>query len=129
MKYGKLTFSHPDVTYTYKGKNNGSHTHDFGIVKYDSLMQLGGTDANHTGVDDIEEYPDEHEEDVRLYNEAIAQLNAGDANRFPVRQEFYEAMDESFDPSKPMYRNDFDQFLNDKYGIDPDPFETGDFNW
>ena len=47
-------FSHPDVTYTYKGKNNGSHTHDFGIVKYDSLMQLGGTDANHTGVDDIE---------------------------------------------------------------------------
>jgi hypothetical protein len=81
------------------------------------------------GVDDIEEYPDDHEEDARLYNEAIAQLNAGDANRFPVRQEFYEAMDESFDPSKPMYRNDFDQFLNDKYGIDPDPFETGDFNW
>ena len=36
---------------------------------------------------------------------------------------------ESFDPSKPMYRNDFDQFLNDKYGFDPDPFEAGDFNW
>ena len=81
------------------------------------------------GIDDIEEYPDEHEEDAALYNEAIAQLNAGDANRFPVRQGFYEAMDEAFDPSKPMYRNDFDQFLNDKYGIDPDPFETGDFNW
>ena len=81
------------------------------------------------GIDDIEEYPDEHEEDARLYNEAIAQLNAGDANRFPVRQGFYEAMDEAFDPSKPMYRNDFDQFLNDKYGTDPNPFETRNFNW
>ena len=43
-----------DSTYTYTGKNNGSHTHDFGIVKYDSMLQLGGTDANHTGVDDVE---------------------------------------------------------------------------
>lgn len=38
-------------------------------------------------------------------------------------------MDEAFDPSKPMYRNDFDQFLNDKYGVDPNPFENEDFEW
>ena len=28
-----------------------------------------------------------------------------------------------------MYRNEFDQFLNDRYGVDPNPFETGDFEW
>ena len=28
-----------------------------------------------------------------------------------------------------MYRNEFDQFLNDRYGADPNPFETGDFEW
>ena len=49
------------------------------------------------GVEDIEEYPDEHEEDADLYNAATERL--------------------------------FDQFLNDRYGVDPNPFETGDFEW
>lgn len=57
------------------------------------------------GVYDIEEYPEEHEEDDALYNKAIERLNAGKAKRFPVRQKFYEAMDEAFDLSTPMYRN------------------------
>ena len=28
-----------------------------------------------------------------------------------------------------IYRNEFDKFLNDTYGEDPDPFETGEFEW
>ena len=41
--------------YEYKGYNNGSHTHDFGIVKYDSaLTGTPDTDADHTGIDEIE---------------------------------------------------------------------------
>lgn len=81
------------------------------------------------GVDDIEEYPDEFEDDGELYREAIKRLNAGGLKRFPIRVEFYDALDKLYDPDKPLYRNGFEQFMNDTYGVDLGPFETGEFKW
>ena len=81
------------------------------------------------GTEDMEEYPEAHREDQDRYRKAVERLNSGSLKRFPTRNGFYEELDRIYDPAKPMYRNDFDQFLNDVYGIDPDPFETEDFEW
>lgn len=80
-------------------------------------------------VEDIEIYPDEFRADADLYYNAVENLNKNGQKRFPVRTEFYRELDKIYDPSKPMYQDDFDRFLNDTYGEDPDPFETGDFEW
>ena len=80
-------------------------------------------------VSEIEEYPDEYRVDADLYYNAVEKLNADGQKRFPVRTDFYIELDKIYDPSKPMYQDDFDNFLNDTYGEDPDPFETGEFNW
>ena len=80
-------------------------------------------------IEALETYPQDFEEDVKLYHDAIKALNSGGITRFPVKSVFYDEMDKIYDPTKPMYRDTFDQFLNDTYGEDPDPYETGEFEW
>lgn len=80
-------------------------------------------------VEDMEEYPDEFRVDADLYHKAVSELNSGELKRFPVRTEFYEELDRIYDPSKPMYEDAFEKFLEDTYGKNPDPFETGHFEW
>ena len=63
------------------------------------------------------------------YRQAIAKLNKDGKMIFPIKEEFYRKLDEIYDVAKPFYRNDYETFLNDTYGQDPDPFETGEFQW
>jgi len=79
--------------------------------------------------DNLNTYPDDYEPSTSEYREAAKSLNSCSIPRFPVKEEFYKALDEVYDPKKPFYRDDFDRFLNDTYGEDPDPFETGRFEW
>ena len=80
-------------------------------------------------VDNLSTYPEEYEPSNSEYRDAVGSLNTGDTLKFPVREDFYDAMDKVYDPSKPFYRDDFDRFMNDTYGEDPDPFEIGGFEW
>ena len=38
-------------------------------------------------------------------------------------------MDKIYDPTKPMYRDEFEKFLNETYGVDHDPFGREGFEW
>ena len=79
--------------------------------------------------DNLTTYPEDYEPSTSEYRDAVGSLNKYNVPRFPVRESFYDALDKVYDPKKPFYRDDFDRFLNDTYGEDPDPFETGDFEW
>lgn len=81
------------------------------------------------GSEDIDDYPEEFKKDKKLFYDAIDMLNDGTTTIFPTREDFYQKLDEFHDPTKPLYEEDFYSFLDDTYGEDPDPFETGDFNW
>lgn len=80
-------------------------------------------------VEDMYTYPDEVGKSLDQYEKAIDTLNKDGRNRFPVREEFYNELDKVYDPAKPFYRNNFEDFLNDTYGQDPDPFGTDEFHW
>ena len=82
-----------------------------------------------TDVDNLNTYPEDYEPSTSEYKDAVEALNNYDIPRFPVKESFYDALDEVYDPNKPFYREDFDRFLNDTYGEDPDPFETAPLNW
>lgn len=79
--------------------------------------------------DNLNTYPDAYEPSTSEYRAVIKSLTKSSIPRFPVKDEFYKALDKIYDPKKPLYRNDFDRFLNDTYGEDPDPFESGNFEW
>ena len=79
--------------------------------------------------DNLNTYPNEYEPSTSEYRAVVKSLTKSSIPRFPVKDEFYKALDKIYDPKKPLYRNDFDRFLNDTYGEDPDPFETGYFEW
>ena len=64
-----------------------------------------------------------------IYHEAVDALNSGRQKRFPVRSEFYDEMDNIYDPTKPMYRDEFEKFLDETYGVDHDPFGREGFEW
>ena len=79
--------------------------------------------------DNLTTYPEEYEPSTSEYKDAVASLNKYNIPRFPVREDFYDELDKVYDPKKPFYHEDFDKLLNDTYGENPDPFETGEFNW
>lgn len=80
-------------------------------------------------VDDMETYPKEFEKESKLYREATDALNADGVKRFPVRSDFYDEMDKIYDPTKPMYREEFEKFLDETYGVDHSPFDDEGFEW
>ena len=82
-----------------------------------------------TDVDNLNTYPEDYEPSASEYNNAIESLINYDIPKFPVKESFYDAIDKVYDSNKPFYRDDFDKFLNDTYGEDSDPLETGDFKW
>ena len=81
------------------------------------------------GSDDIDDYPYEFKKDEELFYTALGDLINPKVPRFPVREDFYRALDKFHDPSEPLYEDIFQDFLDKTYGVDPDPFETGEFNW
>lgn len=81
------------------------------------------------GTDDIDDYPDEFEKDDKLFYGALNGLLNRKPPRFPDREDFYMALDRFHDPAEPLYEDIFQDFLDKTYGVDPDPFETGEFHW
>ena len=61
--------------------------------------------------------------------QTVGSLNKYNIPRFPVREDFYNVLDKVYDPKKRFYHEDFDKLLDVTYGENPDPFETGEFNW
>ena len=81
------------------------------------------------GSDDIDDYSDEFKKDEDLLYKALGDLINRKVPRFPVREDFYLTLDNFHDPAEPLYEDVFQQFLDDTYGEDPDPFEEEEFNW
>lgn len=81
------------------------------------------------GSDDIDDYPDEFKKDNDLFYKALGDLINRKIPRFPVREDFYLALDNFHDPAEPLYEDMFQQFLDDTYGVDNDPFGEEGFNW
>lgn len=65
----------------------------------------------------------------RYYRDAVAQLNSKACKPFPVRREFFIKLDKAYNAVETFYREDFDRFLDETYGPDPDPYETKAFEW
>lgn len=82
-----------------------------------------------TDVENLTTYPEDYEPSTSVYKNAVELLNKCDTPRFPVKEDSYDELDKVYDPKKPFYRNDFDEFLKKTYGEDLDPFETGEFEW
>jgi len=80
-------------------------------------------------VDNLTTYPKDYEPSTSEYRNAVESLNKNGTPRFPVKEDFYDALDKVYDPQKPFYREDFDRFLNETYGEYQDPFESGEFEW
>ena len=80
-------------------------------------------------VENLNTYSDDYVPSTTEYIDAVGALNKGDIPRFPTKKSFYDALDKVYDPNKHFYREDFDRFMDDTYGEDPDPFETGNFEW
>lgn len=81
------------------------------------------------GVSDWEDIPEYLESSEEDYRSAIGLLNGNGGNRFPVGNRFFDALDQAAASERLRYREDFDRLLDEMYGEDPDPFETGEFRW
>lgn len=68
------------------------------------------------------EEPEEYDENYELYKNAFQLSNTEKNGRkiFPMKEEFFASLENYFPANKPLYEDDFDQFLIDTYGEAPD---------
>jgi len=97
--------------------------------RQEKLMYLLACLYEQMDVYNLKEYPEEYKESAAEYKAAIDALNGRGEIRFPVRDDFYDNFEEVYDLDRPMRRNRFEEFLNETYGKDPDPFELEQFEW
>ena len=74
------------------------------------------------GTEEIIEHP--RRKDIsgcrQLYWNALSALKKAGKTIFPAKESFYEALEQGHTPGKPLYEEDFDDFLDRTYGIAPE---------
>ncbi len=82
------------------------------------------------GTADIEAHPRKRRAERGLLEEVYRQVNGEDTHKLIGQREFFDLLRSAIDPDKPLYRDVFNKFLDDTFGVMPDEaLDDRAFDW